>query len=86
MQGITVTILRFPQKDSPAIHPPTFSLNVLTSYRKALPAWMDADEDEVPEVGGQRTGPRERRTEDGGQCSAGIHPCSSENIYVGSRK
>lgn len=33
----------FQQKDTPAIHTQTLSHDVLTSYRDAFPAWMDAD-------------------------------------------
>jgi len=33
----------FQQKDTPAVHTQTLSHDALTSYRKAFPAWMDAD-------------------------------------------
>ena len=33
----------FQQKDTPVVHTQTLSRQVLTSYRKAFPAWMDAD-------------------------------------------
>ena len=33
----------FQQKDTPVMHTETLSHDVLTSYRKAFPAWMDAD-------------------------------------------
>lgn len=33
----------FQQKETPVVHTQTLSRDVLTSYRKAFPAWMDAD-------------------------------------------